>query len=100
MSHNKALKDLKIRQLVQKYEFKRMELKSIFYNQSLPEVVRQEAFAKLDKLPKNSSLTRVRNRCVFTGRGRGVYQLFKMSRLCFRELASSGLLPGVKKASW
>lgn len=100
MSHNKAIKDQKIRALVQKYEAKRMELKSIFYNQSLPESVRQQAFTELDQLPKNSSATRVRNRCVLTGRGRAVYQMFKMSRICFRELASMGAIPGVKKASW
>lgn len=100
MSHNKAIKDQKIRSLVQKYEAKRMEFKSIFYNQSLPESVRQQAFLELDQLPKNSSATRVRNRCVLTGRGRAVYQMFKMSRICFRELASIGAIPGVKKASW
>jgi ribosomal protein S14 len=100
MTKNKALKDKKIRDLVKKYEAKRAELKAIFYNQSLPESVRNEAFMRLDALPKNSSATRVRNRCVLTGRSRAVYQMFKMSRLCFRELASTGQIPGVKKSSW
>lgn len=100
MSHNKMLKDLKVRKTVQKYEGKRAELKSIFYNQALPESVRSSAFIKLDKLPKNSSITRVRNRCVLTGRGRSIYKTFKMSRLCFRELASIGSIPGISKSSW
>jgi succinate dehydrogenase (ubiquinone) iron-sulfur subunit len=51
-------------------------------------------------LPRNSALSRVRNRCIFTGRSRGVYKKFKVSRMVFRSLASNGLLPGVKKASW
>ncbi len=55
---------------------------------------------KLAKLPRNSSPTRVRNRCEITGRPRAVYRKFKLSRLALRELASSGALPGVVKSSW
>nr|YP_007890491.1 ribosomal protein S14 [Andalucia godoyi]AGH23985.1 ribosomal protein S14 [Andalucia godoyi] len=100
MSHNKMIKDQKIRQLVDHYEVKRAELKSIFYNQALPMTVREEAFAKLSKLPRNSSIVRIRNRCVLTGRGRGISQDFKVSRITLRELVSKGMIPGLKKSSW
>ncbi len=55
---------------------------------------------KLEKLPKNSSRIRVRNRCNVTGRPRGVYRKFGLSRITFREMALKGLIPGVSKASW
>ena len=55
---------------------------------------------KLEKLPKNSNRIRVRNRCNVTGRPRGVYRKFGLSRITFRELASKGMIPGVSKASW
>ncbi len=61
---------------------------------------RFDARLKLAKLPRNSSPTRVRNRCELTGRPRAVYRKFKLSRLALRELASSGALPGVVKSSW
>lgn len=54
----------------------------------------------LNKMPRNSSPVRLRNRCQFTGRARGYLRRFKMSRLCFREMANLGLIPGVVKASW
>ncbi|EKE09272.1 MAG: 30S ribosomal protein S14 [uncultured bacterium] len=61
---------------------------------------RLAAVDALNKLPKNSSRVRLRNRCQLTGRSRGFLRKFKLSRLCFREMASSGLVPGVFKASW
>ena len=61
---------------------------------------RQKYRLKLEKLPKNSNRIRVRNRCNVTGRPRGVYRKFGLSRITFRELASNGLIPGVSKASW
>ena len=93
-------RDKKRRKLVSKYELKRLQLKTIIYTHSLPKDVRWNASLKLAKLPRNSSKVRIRNRCVITGRSRGVYRLFKMSRILFRQYASSGLLTGVKKASW
>ena len=54
----------------------------------------------LDKLPKNSSPVRLRNRCQLTGRGKGYLRQFGVSRLVFRELASNGKIPGIRKASW
>ncbi|MCG8342953.1 MAG: 30S ribosomal protein S14 [Chlorobiales bacterium] len=74
--------------LVEKYAAKREALK------------KAGDYAALGKLPRNSSSTRVRNRCVLTGRGRGVYEKFGLCRQMFRKLALEGKLPGVKKASW
>ncbi|HSX10194.1 MAG TPA: 30S ribosomal protein S14 [Chlamydiales bacterium] len=67
-------------------------------NKSVEE--RLEAVDSLNKMPKNSSPIRLRNRCQFTGRSRGFLRKFKLSRLCFREMANQGLIPGVVKASW
>ena len=61
---------------------------------------RQKYRLKLEKLPKNSNRIRIRNRCNVTGRPRGVYRKFGLSRITFRELASIGMIPGVTKASW
>ena len=61
---------------------------------------RFEAQLKLAHLPRNSSATRIRNRCALTGRPRGYYRKFKLSRIALRELASSGLIPGMVKSSW
>ena len=61
---------------------------------------RQAYRLRLEKLPKNSNRIRIRNRCNITGRPRGVYRKFGLSRITFRELASKGLIPGVTKASW
>jgi small subunit ribosomal protein S14 len=61
---------------------------------------RLSAVDSLNKMPKNSSPTRLRNRCQFTGRSRGFLRKFKLSRLCFREMANQGLIPGIVKASW
>ncbi|RDD29412.1 30S ribosomal protein S14 [Prosthecochloris sp. ZM] len=74
--------------LVEKYAAKREELKNA------------GDYDALSKLPRNSSATRVRNRCVLTGRGRGVYEKFGLCRHMFRKLALEGKIPGVKKASW
>lgn len=61
---------------------------------------RQAARIALNKMPRDSSVIRLRNRCQLTGRPRGVLRKFKLSRLCFREMASMGLIPGVTKSSW
>lgn len=97
---NHIIRDSKRRNLYSRYEIIRKQLKTIFENLSLPLSIRLEAYTKLNKLPRNSSITRLRRRCVVTGRGRAVYQDFKLSRLTFRELASGGYLAGVKKSSW
>ena len=79
---------------------KRQKLKAIIRDLKLDDEERQKAQDALNKLPKNSSPVRLRNRCQFTGRARGYYRKFKMSRLCFREMANDGSIPGVFKASW
>jgi small subunit ribosomal protein S14 len=79
---------------------KRQELKNKIYDMSLSHAERQDAVVALNKMPKNSSVIRLRNRCQFTGRVRGFLRKFKMSRLSFREMASQGIIPGVTKASW
>ena len=79
---------------------KRKELLEQINNTDLSFNERQKFRLKLEKLPKNSSRIRVRNRCNVTGRPRGVYRKFGLSRITFRELASKGMIPGVSKASW
>jgi small subunit ribosomal protein S14 len=78
----------------------RQELKKKIIDPTLSEEERYDARMALNKLPRNSSKVRLRNRCQLTGRPRGVYRKFKISRICFRELASHGLIPGMVKASW
>lgn len=86
--------------LVKKFQEKRNELKKRVSNTKLSLQERMAAQALLTKLPKNSSSVRVKNRCSQTGRARGYMGFFGVSRIVLRELASNGLLPGVKKASW
>ena len=83
-----------------KYEAQRNRLKEIADNRDLPMEERFQARLKLAKLPRNSAKVRVQNRCEVTGRPRGVYRKFKMSRIALRELASNGQVPGMVKSSW
>ena len=85
---------------VEKYASVRAELKALIKNPDTSYDDREVAVAKLDNLPKSSSRIRIRNRCFKTGRPRGVIRRFKLSRLCFREMALKGEIPGVTKASW
>lgn len=93
-------RQVKREKLVDAKAAKRAELKAAIVNESLSFEERMEARDALNKLPKDSSQVRLRNRCVFTGRPRGVYRKFKMCRVTFREMASRGQIPGVTKASW
>ena len=86
--------------LVRKYAAKRELLKQKSTDLSLSPEERQEARAKLSKLPRNSSPVRLRTRCVVSGRPRAVYREFMLSRIAFRELALQGRLPGIHKSSW
>ena len=83
-----------------KYEAQRSQLKQIANNRDLPMEERFQARLRLSKLPRNSAKVRVQNRCEVTGRPRGVYRKFKMSRIALRELASNGQVPGMVKSSW
>jgi len=93
-------RDIKRRKLWKKYKEKRTNLLSIANNKNASAEERFEARLKLTKLPRNSSKSRIRNRCSLTGRPRAVYRKFGLSRIALRELASDGKLPGVVKSSW
>jgi small subunit ribosomal protein S14 len=88
------------KRLVVKYSAKRARLLALANDASLPQEEQFMARLKLAELPRNSAPNRVRNRCEITGRPRGYYRKFKMSRIGLRELASQGLVPGVVKSSW
>src|SRR3970282_765552 len=93
-------RDLKRRDTVKKFAAKRAELMAIVNNQTLPAEERYEARLKLQKLPRNASPVRLRNRCALTGRPRGVFRKFGLARGKLRLLALQGEIPGVIKASW
>jgi small subunit ribosomal protein S14 len=86
--------------LVQRQGEKRRQLRERSTNMNLSEEERQDARTALNKMPRDSSVCRLRNRCSLTGRCRGYLRKFGLSRLCFREMAHQGLLPGVTKSSW
>jgi len=88
------------RKLCKQFERKRAALKAQLRDESLSREERFRATLKLAELPRNSSKTRVRNRCDLTGRPRGYYRKLKVSRVALRELASEGLIPGMVKSSW
>lgn len=90
----------KRRRLVAQYADRRKKLKDVADNKSLSVEERFAARLKLAKLPRNSSKTRVRNRCEISGRPRGFYRKLKMSRIALRDLASMGQVPGMVKSSW
>lgn len=79
---------------------KRQKLKNKIKDLSSTHDEKIAAMAELNKLPKNSSPVRLRNRCEIDGRPRGYLRKFQLSRLCFREYASKGMIPGIIKASW
>nr|YP_009310477.1 ribosomal protein S14 [Pyramimonas parkeae]AOT98962.1 ribosomal protein S14 [Pyramimonas parkeae] len=99
MKNNKQIDQYR-RKLFSKNEVKRLLYKAIAKDMSLNKKIREKAACKLMSYPKNASITRLRNRCIITGRSRGIYQKFKLSRLNFRRLAVKGLIPGIFKASW
>jgi small subunit ribosomal protein S14 len=90
----------KRRRLAQKFKGRRMRLKAIAADRQLPAEERFAARLKLAELPRNSSPSRVRNRCLLTGRPRGFYRKLQMSRIALRDLASQGQIPGMTKSSW
>ena len=89
-----------VRDLIAAKKAKRDELRAIVRDLSLDPKERFAAQLKLDALPRSSSAVRYRNRCQITGRARGCYKKFGLSRIKFRELALRGMIPGVRKASW
>lgn len=87
-------------EMANKFANKRGALKEIIMDRDLPFEERLQAQIKLSALPRNGAKTRHRNRCELTGRARGVYRKFKLSRIKLRELGSFGRVPGLTKASW
>jgi len=86
--------------MVAKFAAKRAALKEISNDQSRPMEERFAAVLKLAKLPRNSSATRLHNRCQLTGRPHAYYRKFKISRIALRDLGSAGQIPGMVKSSW
>lgn len=93
-------RDLKRRKMAKAFASRRARLKAIARNKSLPMEERFKAQLALAQLPRNSSPSRARNRCVVTGRPRGYYRKLGMSRIALRDMASDGQIPGMVKASW
>lgn len=93
-------RDIKRAKLVEKYAAKRAALKAIIDDQSKSDEERYQARLALQRLPRNSNPTRLRNRCVVTGRPRGVFSKFGLTRHKLREMAMRGEVPGMIKASW
>jgi small subunit ribosomal protein S14 len=88
------------KKLVAKTAAKRAKLKAIANDQSVDETERLMARLKMAELPRNGNPTRIRNRCELTGRSRGFYRKFRLSRIMLRELGNKGLIPGLTKSSW
>jgi small subunit ribosomal protein S14 len=89
-----------VKRLVKQYAAKREALKAIANDDNRPLEERFDARLKLAKLPRNGSKTRIRNRCLVTGRPRAFYRKLQMSRIALRELGSHGQIPGLVKSSW
>lgn len=88
------------KKLAKRYSAKRIKLKALTKDQSVPMEERFAAQLKLAALPRNSSPGRVRNRCEVSGRARGYYRKLRMSRIALRELGNFGQVPGMVKSSW
>ncbi|MDE0114355.1 MAG: 30S ribosomal protein S14 [Albidovulum sp.] len=93
-------RELKRKAMVEKYAEKRAALRAIANNRDAPMEERFKATLRLAKLPRNSSATRMHNRCELTGRPKGYYRKLKISRIALRELGGSGQIPGMVKSSW
>jgi small subunit ribosomal protein S14 len=101
MAKKSAVEKNKARKkMVDRYSAKRAALKQVARDRTLPPEERFQAYLKLAELPRNSSKERLRNRCQVTGRPRGVYRKFQLSRITLRDLASVGQIPGMVKSSW
>jgi small subunit ribosomal protein S14 len=88
------------KKLVERYAAKYAKLKAVANDKSKDDTERMIARLKMAELPRNANPTRVRNRCELTGRSRGVYRKFRLSRIMMRELGNKGLIPGLTKSSW
>jgi small subunit ribosomal protein S14 len=95
-----VLRDKNRRKTVEKFKAKRAQLFEIMHDSRASDEAKDEARAKLQRLPRDSSPVRLRNRCALTGRPRGVYRKFGLGRNKLRDLALKGEVPGIIKASW
>ena len=93
-------REVKRQKLVEQYAAKRAALKEVIADESKPMEERFRASLKLAKLPRNSSATRLHNRCQLTGRPHAYYRKLKVSRIALRDLGSHGQIPGLVKSSW
>jgi small subunit ribosomal protein S14 len=101
MAKKSAVEKNKRRQvLVERAAEKRSRLKAIARDRSLAPEERFQAYLKLAEMPRDGAAVRVRNRCEISGRPRGNYRKFKLSRIALRDLASIGQIPGMVKSSW
>lgn len=91
---------MKRRALYEQHELERTNLRCLKRNDILPSAVRKKAGEDLENLPRDSSITRVRNRCILTDRGRGLVGRYRVSRMMFRYYADKGLIAGMQKATW
>ena len=94
------LREQKRRKTVEKFKARRQELLEVIYDTRASEEAKEAARVRLQKLPRDASPVRQRNRCALTGRPRGVYRKFGLGRNKLRELALKGEVPGIIKASW
>jgi len=97
---SKVVKNNQRKELVERYADRRANLISIIKDPKTSYVEKRIAYNKIEKMPRDANPIRVRNRCNLTGRPRGVYRRFGLSRITLREMANNGLIPGVTKASW
>ena len=97
---SKVVKNIQRQEMVERFASRRAELKAIIKNPKTSFYDKRMAYQKLEKMPRDANPIRVRNRCNLTGRPRGVYRRFGLSRISLREMVNNGLIPGVSKASW
>ncbi len=93
-------KNLNRRRIVARYAEKRKELKAVIKNPKSSLDEKKLALMALEKMPRDANPIRIRNRCNLTGRPRGYYRKFGLSRISLREMANNGKVPGITKASW
>ena len=97
---SKIAKNLERHKIVDKYSKKRNELKLIIKNPKTTIDEKRLAYMQIEKMPRDANPIRIRNRCNLTGRPRGYYRKFGLSRISLREMANNGKIPGITKASW
>lgn len=97
---SKLAKNAERREIVARYAAKRAALKATIQSPQSSDEEKHNAVNALARLPRNSSKTRIRNRCAMSGRPRGFLRQFGLSRIALRDMALNGFIPGVRKASW